>query len=519
MSLSFTFGPYELFKQQQRLLKDGEPCAVNSRAFQILCVLVEHAGELVGNRKIMDSAWPESVVEISNLRMQIAALRRALGDRVGESRYIVNTPGRGYIFIEPVFRRDMDKPIPTNFPTSKQGFWQQDGLGFVFPRMLVDLIGREGEIQDLSEQLLLQRFITITGAGGIGKTSLVIATVSRIISRYRDGACFVNLASAQASEEIVGAIGAAVGLELTGTVNTADIVHALQCKDVLVVLDNCEHVVDDTAHLVELLLREAPSVRILATSREPIRAEGEHLKRLRSLGFPDTTRSLTSIDELRRYPAIQMFVDRAKARLDSFDISPCNALAVARVCERLEGIPLAIDLVAAMIDQFSPLSLLLKLEGRLSFFSQGRRTAPARHRSLRATIDWSFDMLSDVEKLVFLSLGFFDASFTLKMVEDVNDSSDIETGEIEIIMQKLVIKSLVVAEVGNIQTRYRLPGITRTYVVEKAGDIFGNASLFSKARPDNETRSADLFDAQLKGGGEYSRIRQRLIKRGGCWLS
>jgi predicted ATPase len=128
-------------------------------------------------------------------------------------------------------------------------------------------------------------------------------------------------------------------------------------------------------------------------------------------------------------------------------------------------------------------------------------------------------MLSDVEKLVFLSLGFFDASFTLKMVEDVNDSSDIETGEIEIIMQKLVIKSLVVAEVGNIQTRYRLPGITRTYVVEKAGDIFGNASLFSKARPDNETHSADLFDAQLKGGGEYSRIRQRLIKRGGCWLS
>lgn len=467
----FAFGPFQLAPAQRLLLDGDRPVPLGGRALDILIALVEHAGEIVSNDALTARVWPGITVEESNLRVHLASLRKALRDGLSGNRFISNVPGRGYSFVAPVEHLKQPRRR-TELLTS------EPARAHNLPIPHTRVIGRTDIVDGILAQLPQRRCITIVGPGGIGKTTVALAVAEPLTASYADGVAFVDLAPVSDPQLMSSALAARVGLALHADDPVAGLVASLREKKMLIVLDSCEHVIEMVAPLVEALLRGAPAVDILATSREPLRAQGEWVQRLSPLGLPPASATLSAAEALRS-PAVQLFVERAAASAGGFDLADADAAVVAGICRRLDGIALAIEFAAGRVDAFGLQELANLLDDRFRVLRRGRRTALPRHQTLRATLDWSYELLAERERLMLRRLSIFPGGFSLVAAAEVAANGDTGPAEVGDLVGSLVAKSLVVAEVASGATRYRLLDTTRAYAREK---LERNGELAAVAR-------------------------------------
>jgi len=454
---AFAFGPYRCHPYQRLLLEGETPVRLGSRAFDILVALLRKRGELVSKDELIAEVWPDTFVEEGNLRVHMTALRRALREQDGTSRFICTVPGRGYRFIAPVSEcasRPAAASVLASVPSAT-------GL----PVSVTPMFGRSDFVRTLLAQLPAQRFITIVGPGGVGKTRVAVASAEAINGRYADGIHFVNLGSIMRAAEVGASLARALGIEPAGGNLVPRLVSQLMHRQMLLVIDNCEHVIEAIADLIERLLVGAPHVHVLATSREPLRSAGEWVRRLPPLYCPPKCERLSAAEAMT-YPAVQLFVDRISASDEAHALNDDNAPLVAEICRRLDGMPLAIELAAGRVQAFGIRGLVAQLNEPMRLLSGGRRTADARHQTLSAMLDWSHRMLSEAERVVLRRLAIFPGEFTLSaacaIAADAGGSPSVAEG-----IASLVSKSMVIADLTDDVVRYCLLATTRAYALGK----------------------------------------------------
>ena len=443
------FGRYA-FHLRQRLILDGDqPLRMGGRALDILQLLVEHAGSVVSKEALIAHVWPTSVVEEINLRVHIAALRRALGDGQNEQRYIVNVPQRGYRFIAPVQRDLVGTPVLLEAVHKPK---------HNLPARLTPVTGRDSIVGSVVRQLPVRRLMTLVGPAGIGKTTVALRVAELLLQHYRDGVWMVDLATIDDPSQLVDHLSRTLELDVGGA--------ALAQRHALVVLDNCEHLLERCRAVVDDLLASAPRLSILATSREPLRAAGETLLRLPALTVPPPS-ALYSVAEAMGYSAVQLLVSRARARQQGFVLRQQDLKAAREICRRLDGLPLAIELAAAQIDALALVGVQAQLDNCFQLLSQGRRTAVPRHQNLKAALDWSYERLSPLEQTVLQRLAVFKMAFTLDAAIGVISCAVLRPTCLVEIVERLASKSLLSVEQGSGVTRYRFLNTTRTYALDK----------------------------------------------------
>ena len=473
------FGPFCLRPAQQLLLDSDSPVRIGARALDLLIALVERAGELVTKDDLTARVWPGLSVDEGNLRTQIALLRRALRDGEAGARYLISVPGRGYRFVAPVSTSETQEPgkQPTSPVKSAPG-------------RLTRLIGRADAVNDIAGRLSRRRFVTVTGPGGIGKTSVALAVAEQVATSYDDGVCVVDCAPLLDTQLVAGKLASTLGLTIAAPDPTEGLVAFLRSRRMLILFDSCERVVEAAAVLAESVLRGATGVDILATSREPLRAEGEGVYRLPPLEIPPASGELTASDVLS-YPAVQLFVERAASSIDRFELRDADAPVAVDICRKLDGMPLAIELAAGRVDVFGMRGVAARLDDRVRLLTHGRRTALLRHRTLAATLDWSYDALSGPEQTVLRRLAIFASDFTLDAAQAVATDAAGALTDIADVITGLVSKSLLNADLGTETGLYRLLDTTREYTRNKLVD---NEEFDLTAR-----RHADYIRLLLEG--------------------
>jgi predicted ATPase/DNA-binding winged helix-turn-helix (wHTH) protein len=455
---SFAFGPFVLNPEQQMLVEDDAPVALGGRAFDILTALVERPGVVISKSELMARAWPNLTVEEANLKVNIAALRRALGEKAGSLQYIATVIGRGYRFVAPV-----RTCRPARAVAEEGSLAGQRNL----PPAVAGIVGRGADIAQIQEILEAERVLSIVGAGGMGKTTVAVAVAEGFAARVRDGAWFVDLASLDDPALVQEAIARALGLKAQPSTLWADLLDHLRGRDLLLVLDNCEHLIEAAAACAQHILAEAPGVRIVATSREPLRIHSERVYRLAPLDAPPAQTRLAA-DALLGFPATQLFIARATARNRMFQLQDDDAPVVVEICQRLDGLALAIELVANRTDAFGVHELLGLLDGRSGMLG-GLRSWPERHQTLTASVAWSYNLLSPDESAVLRRLSVFPAAFGLKSA-CVVASAECQTARTIDHLANLVDKSLITAERVGKAVSYRLLDTTRAYALQKLAE-------------------------------------------------
>jgi predicted ATPase/DNA-binding winged helix-turn-helix (wHTH) protein len=494
---TFAFGSFRLIPAQRMLLEDGKPLRLGNRAMDILITLVEGAGETIHKDQLIARTWPDTVVDEGALRVHVAALRRVLGDGRAGRRFISNVPGRGYSFVTAVARVPQQPAIapPNGAP-----------VGGDLPTPLTRVLGRDDVIAALTTQLTRRRFLTIIGPGGIGKTTVAIAVAEALRASHGDGVWFVGLGSLADPGLWPSALGAVLGISLPGVDPTSVLTAWLRDKHALIVLDSCEHVIGVAASIAEAVLKAAPHVRILATSREPLRAEGEWLHRLASLDFPPRATS-PNADQAMRYSAVELFNERVVATVDGFFLNDADVPAVLEICRRLDGVPLALELAAARVDAFGLKGLAARLDDRFAVLTKGRRTALPRHQTLRAAMDWSYELLPEIEQVVLRRLAVFRNSFSMEAAAAVVVDERIQAPDAIEGVANLAGKSLVTTDISGDTTYHRLLDTTRFYALEKlteSGELEEAArrhaeyhrDLFGRARREWESQSTAAWLAE-----------------------
>jgi predicted ATPase len=334
------------------------------------------------------------------------------------------------------------------------------------PVQLTSFVGRQEELLELQQLLATTRLVTLTGAGGTGKTRLAGAVGDAILHQFPDGVWFVELASLSEPDLVASAIVASLQIrELAGRSARDTLVAMLESRSVLLILDNCEHLVEGCASLADDLLRACPKLHVLATSREPLRIAGERTWRVATLPVPDS-QHMPGLAALSRYPAVRLFVERARAVQSDFALTDENSQAVVGICAKLDGLPLAIELAAAWVRVLDCEQILRRLEDAFTVLVGGSRTAPYRQRTLRATLDWSSRLLTPAEQRLFRRLAVFSGGFDLEAVEYVCRDNETRADPLEV-LSGLVDKSLLLAQVGSAATRYRLLEPVRQYAAEQ----------------------------------------------------
>jgi predicted ATPase/DNA-binding winged helix-turn-helix (wHTH) protein len=455
------FGRFSLDPARKQLLAEGGAVRLGGRALDLLIALVERAGDVVSHDELFARVWPRTVVEESSLRVHLSALRKALGES-SETRYIASVPGRGYSFVMPVAEALAPGTIARADVRAEE---PEAAPALALPSRLANVIGRDEVLDALAAKLRSRRLVTIVGPGGIGKTTVALALAERIGGRQRNGAVFVDLAPVGEPALVAAALAAAIGVTLPTEDAWSVLGAALAARDLLVILDNCEHVIAAAAQLAECVLLAAPGVRLLATSREPLDAESEVVYRLDSLALPRPEQE-TDVIEALGFPALRLFVERATASADDFVLSQANVAAVLQVCRHLDGVPLAIELAAARVGSLGIQALADRLDDVFRLLKRGRRTALPRHQTLQALLDWSHDLLDVDERRVLHRLSAFRASFLLDDAAALASGADIGRPRAVDCILGLVSKSLVEFE-DEATPRYRLLFVTRQYAAEK----------------------------------------------------
>ena len=456
------FGRFRLFPRRRELLADGAPVKLGGRAFEILMALIGARGAIVSKDELRAAVWPDRIVEENNLQWQISSLRAALGP---DRDLIRTSSGRGYQFageVRLVPERMADRAEPGLPPRTGEAVRPSTNL----PMPVSDLIGRDVELKELLGLLAEHRLVTLTGLGGIGKTQLALAAARQKLSQYPDGVWLAELAALTDPDLVPVAVAGATGLDLgTGPMSAQRVANALDTKSILLVLDNCEHVVNAAAALAEGLLHANSRVRILATSREPLKAEGEQVYPVPPLAVPAA--GAADLDAVLRSGAVRLFIERARAAEPHFAVERDIALTIAAVCRRLDGIPLAIELAAARTGALGIKQIAARLDNGFDLLAAGRRTALKRHQTLRATLDWSYGLLSVPERVILRRLAVFTGTFSLEAAEAVVTSPELAAPAVVDELFSLVTKSLVRREGEGTVTRYRLLETTRDYAREK----------------------------------------------------
>ena len=451
------FGDCTLSPARRALTRQGEQVELGERAFDLLLSLIDARGSIVSKDQLMAKVWPGRIVEENTLEGQMSILRRALGD---DRRVIRTIAGRGYQFIGDVRpTAAVSAPNPTSDPSNRSS--AQTNL----PASISQLIGRETALFEIAELSQSNRLMTLVGTGGVGKTRLAIEGARLIANRFSDGVFFAELASVASADFLLVALTRALGYSPGDGVNSLDrICSALHSRDLLIVLDNCEHLVDAIAQLVERLLRAAPTICIIATSREALRADGEYVYRVASLEIPVSDQADPS--DLAQYGALRLF-DARLGRMAAATFNLRDAQLKVRICRRLDGIPLALELAAARVPVLGLQGVADRLDDRFHLLTNGARTALPRQQTLRATLDWSYDLLVPAERSVLMRLSVFATSFDIDAAQYVAVDDEIDPEHIFDCVANLVTKSLLVPDFTAAGSRFRLLETTRVYGREK----------------------------------------------------
>jgi len=455
---AISFGPFRIVPHERRLEREGASIPLGSRAFDLLSLLVSRPGEILGKGELMAHAWPDVTVDEGSLRFHIAQLRRALSDGQDGDRYVTNVPGRGYCFVAPVGRA---APRPKQAGVAEPA--PNPNANPSLPPRPSRLIGRDKDVLALAEHLSARRFVTLRGPGGIGKTTIALALAHELADRFKDGVRFIDLGSLKEGHLVATAVASALRLLVPVEDPTPRLIEALHDRQLLLVFDSCEHVVDAVARLAQEIYQHAPSVCLLATSREALEATGEFVFEIAPLEIPPQDAGDKA--SLARYSSARLFMECAVAAGYNATITDADAEIVAQICRKLDGMPLAIELVARL--SAHGLNAITQLiEGRLRLTWRGRRTAPLRHQSLSAALDWSYELISTAERSALESLSVFPGSFTLQGALAVAGDIDDPDPAMEW-LEQLVAKSLVASRPSAGQARFRLLETTRAYAAEK----------------------------------------------------
>lgn len=450
----FVFGPFRLDSSHRRIERDGSPLQLSGRAFDILLALVRRAGNVVSKTDLIATTWPGADVEENSLRVHIAALRKALGDGNDGVRYLSTVSGQGYCFVAAVSRPDQRQAAPT-----------EPAYVHNLPAHPRQMVGREQAIEDISERLRARRFVTVVGPGGIGKTTVVVSAGHALLAEFAGHVHFAGLGDSGNAASVPAIVASSLGLQARSCDPTSSLATFLRDRRMLLILDCCEPVIEAAAALAERLHQAAPELHILATSRELLRVEGEFMYRLAPLPSPLENAVLTATNALA-YPSVRLFVERATAGGGEFALTDANASDVGNLCHRLDGIPLAIELTAGHVNAYGAKAMVQLLDQHLNLLWEGRRTALPRHRTLRATIEWSYNLLSEPERMILGRLSIFVGSMTLDAARSIAAVTE-DDDAILAIIDSLVAKSMLALNAGSQPTRYRLADSTRAYAQEK----------------------------------------------------
>jgi predicted ATPase/DNA-binding winged helix-turn-helix (wHTH) protein len=456
---TISIGPFRLSAAERLLEKGGEPVQLGSRALDLLIALVEQAGKVVSQRELISRIWPDVTVEDANLRVHLAALRKALGDGHEGTRYIVNVPGRGYSLVAPTIRSVKQHPSPSDESPASRRFQR-------LPARLAHLIGRDDIVRLLSAQLMIYRFVSIVGPGGIGKTTVAISVAHELLDGFNGAVVFVDLAALTDAHLVPATVVSALGLVVQTQDPLLSLLNFIGDKNLLLVLDNCEHVIEVVAALAERVVRETSQAHVLTTSREALRAEGEHVYLLHALDCPPEDAKLTAAEALK-YPAAQLFMERAAASGYGSELTDADAPRVAKICQRLDGIALAVELAASRAAFHGIRGTEELLDNRFKLLWQGRRTSLPRHQTLNAMLDWSYHLLSERERAVLSRLSVFLGDFTLQAAYSVASESGADDAKVIDAIESLIAKSLISLRVIDGSTYYRLLDTTQVYAAEK----------------------------------------------------
>ena len=470
MTEVYQIGPLVLDAETCVLTQAGAPVALGRRAVAVLVVLVRSHNEYVPKRRIIDAAWPGVIVEESNLAVQILAIRRALGRAAGGERWLETLVKRGYRFVGPV------APLAEKRTSGAGSGSARSNL----TNPLTSFVGRERELAEIQYLLAANRLLTLIGTGGVGKTRLAMRVATAVIDVYRDGAWMIELAGLLTPGLVPQVVTAALGLkEQAGKSLTETLTEYLRTKHLLLVLDNAEHLLAACAQMTHTVLRHCPQVTVLVTSRERLGVPGEATFRVPSLTVPDPRRDATA-HNLADYESVRLFSDRARLHLPQFAVTDQNAPALANICHRLDGIALAIELAAARVRSMSIEEVSERLDHRFALLTGGSRTLPQRQQTLRAAINWSYDLLSDGERGLLCEVAVFAGGWALDSAERVCAGEGIEARDVLDLLTSLVDKSLVVAADRAASTRYRLLETVHQFATDRLQEIGKEASGFGR---------------------------------------
>lgn len=483
---------------------------IGARAFEILTCLVEHPGEIVSKEDLIARVWPNVFVQEANLKVHVATLRQVLGDGQGGNRFIVNVPGRGYRFVAEVSHRT------AHFRTDSPAVAVT--VSHNLPAPLTRILGRAELIPSIAKQISERRFVSIVGPGGIGKTTIALAIANTLTASYREGCRFLDLAPLSDPKLVPSALAVLLGVGTNSDDPVPSLIAFLQDKQMLIFLDSCEHMIEAVAVFSEQLLRGAPGVHVLATSREPLRAAGEVVRRLPPLETPPLLDAITASQALK-YSAVELFVECAAARIDGFALTDDDAPLVADICHRLDGNALGIELAAGRVETFGVSGVAARLVDRFRLLTGGRRSALPRHQTLVATLDWSYDLLPDVEQTVLRRLSVFAGDFSLEAAAAVASDESITESDVVAAVANLAAKSLVSADITSRIARYRLLDTTSAYARRKLNEVgeFESAALrhadyfralFDRAEIGTDGKSSTLW--RTKYAGHIDNVRGAL---------
>lgn len=475
----FRFGRCELRAAERVLLVDGAPAKLGARAFDILLALVERRERVVPRPELMQLVWPRVIVEDNNLQVHMVALRKLLGPTT-----IATLPGRGYRFTAPL----LDDAAPALAAPRPAEHSPLAVATTNLPADPVALFGRAGDAQAVVALLDGARLVTLVGPGGVGKTRLAQAVAQQLAPRFADGVWQVDLAPLAEPGPLPAAVALALGIALPGVDPRAELVAALRARQLLLLLDNCEHLIEAVGSFAQALLAAAAGVRVLTTSQEMLKTGGEQVYRLASLAVPARDDDAEALG----YGAVRLFVERVRALDPSFAPAGPALAGVVDICRRLDGMALAIELAAARVPLLGVDGVRERLGERLRVLTNGSRSALPKHQTLRAAFDWSWGLLAPLDQVVFRRLGVFTGGFTMELAQTVVAADTLDAWAVLDHLGALVDKSLVVAE-GAARPRYRLLETARAYALEQLGQAQETATfLRAHARA-----MRDLFERAL----------------------
>jgi predicted ATPase/DNA-binding winged helix-turn-helix (wHTH) protein len=455
----YRFGRFGVDRAARQLLVDGEPVALGARAFDVLLALIERRERVVTKHELLEIVWPGLVVEENNLQVQVSALRKQLGPHV-----IATIPGRGYQFVA--------RLVGTSDTAAPAGAWNAAATPWAandppattnVPQDLPALYGRDVELAALEALVAARRLVTIVGAGGIGKSRIAQAVAQRVASRWGGGAWMIEIAGLFEPARLPHAVAQPLQIPLAGVRPAIDeLIAALAGRSLLIVIDNCEHLLDAVADLVHALLAALPGLHLLLTSQEPTRLPAEQQYRIQPLAVPIAPALVAA----REYGALALFEARVRAVDSRFALSDASLPLAIDICRRLDGLPLAIELAAARVATLGVQAVRDRLDARFMLLSGGSRAVLRRHQTLRAALEWSHNLLDDEERLVFRRLGVFAGGFTMELAQRVVADDRHDEWAVLETLSALVDKSLVVADAGA-APRYRLLESARAYALEQ----------------------------------------------------